>query len=257
MTQATRGSFVWYELLTSDPSKALDFYTEVVGWTTQPFAPEYTMFLGSQGPIGGATKLPEQAAKMGSPPHWMANVQVDDVDATVALVGKLGGQVLVPPNDIPDVGRFAVIADPQGASISVFRPSSSMTLHDTSRPGEVTWCELVTTDHEAAFAFYAQLFGWTKARDFDMGSMGKYLIYGMNGTDLGGMFTKPKDMPMPPAWVHYIQVADLRAAIERATSRGGRLLLGPQEVPGGAHIAQLFDPQGALFALHEVARAAA
>ena len=119
------------------------------------------------------------------------------------------------------------------------------------------WSELLTTDHEAAFRFLSPLFGWEKIRDFDMGAMGKYLIYGRGGKELGGMFTKSKDMPMPPAWTYYTQVADLDAAIERAKSRDARLLNGPQEVPGGARVAQLADPQGASFALHEPAKAIA
>ena len=84
-----------------------------------------------------------------------------------------------------------------------------------------------------------------------MGAMGKYLIYGLGGTELGGMFTKTKEMPMPPMWFYYIEIADLDAAIERAKAKGGRVLNGPMEVPGGARIAQLTDPQGAAFALHE------
>jgi predicted enzyme related to lactoylglutathione lyase len=254
MTKAPPGSFVWYELLTRDPAKAAEFYTHAIGWTTQPFGADYTMFQGSQGPLGGTMALPESAAKMGAPPHWISNVCVANVDASAAQAKSLGGQVFVEPNDIPKVGRFAVIADPQGASISLFAPEEAMTLHDTTKPGEIAWGELITTDHVSAFAFYSKLFGWTKSRDFDMGPMGNYLIYGLNGKDLGGMFTKSKDMPMPSAWLYYIQVDHLGAAIDRATSRGARLLNGPMEVPGGAHIAQLSDPQGAMFALHEEAK---
>jgi predicted enzyme related to lactoylglutathione lyase len=251
MTQATPGRFVWYDLLTSDPAKAADFYTHVVGWKTEPFGPGYTMFVGSQGAIGGTMKLPEEAAKMGTPPNWTSYVQVADVEASLAKAKSLGGQVYVEPSDIPTVGRFAVIADPQGASISIFKPLEAMEIHDRTKPGEITWGELLTSDHESAFAFYSKLFGWTKLRDHDMGPMGKYLIYGMDGQDFGGMFTKSKDMPMPPAWGYYIEVADLGAAVERAKSRGAKLMNGPMEVPGGAHIAQLADPQGAAFALHE------
>ena len=254
MSQTTPGSFVWYELLTSDPKKAIEFYGPVIGWKTEAFDANYTMFMGSQGPIGGTMKLPEQAAKMGSPPHWTSNVQVADVDATVAQVKKLGGQIYVEPNDIPKVGRFAVIADPQGASISVFKPADPMTVHDELQPGEMCWSELMTADHEAAFAFYSKIFGWAKSRDFDMGPMGKYLIYGHAGKDLGGMMDKPKDMDMPNHWQYYIQVADLAKTIESAKQHGGKLVMGPQEVPGGAHVAQFFDPQGAFFAIHEVAR---
>jgi predicted enzyme related to lactoylglutathione lyase len=116
----------------------------------------------------------------------------------------------------------------------------------------------MTSNHEAAFAYYSQLFGWKKLRDFDMGDVGSYLIYGQgrgqDDRELGGMFSQAKGAPMPAAWIYYIQVADLDAAIARAKSGGGTLMNGPMEVPGGARIAQLDDPQGAFFALHENAK---
>jgi predicted enzyme related to lactoylglutathione lyase len=126
-----------------------------------------------------------------------------------------------------------------------------MTLHERTNAGEFTWGELVTSDHESAFAFYGKLFGWKRMRDVDVGAMGTYLIYGLDGEDLGGMFTKPKDMPAPPHWLYYVETTDLNAAIDRAKGKGARVLNGPMEVPGGARIAQLMDPQGAAFALHE------
>src|SRR6185437_14639096 len=97
-------------------------------------------------------------------------------------------------------------------------------------------------------------FGWEKVRDFDMGAMGQYLIYGTNGKEVGGMFTKPKDMPLPSSFWYYIHVTDLDAALGRAKAKGARVLNGPMEVPGGARIVQLADPQGAMFALHEDAK---
>jgi uncharacterized protein len=274
MTDAAPGRFIWYDLLTSDPSGAVPFYTHVIGWTSQPWQSGYTIFVGSDGPVGGTAKMPEAISKMGVPPHWTSNVQVTDVDATVALVRKLGGRVHVEPSDYPKVGRLAVIGDPQGASINVFKPNDPVKLHDSTKSGEFNWHELVTTDHEGAFAFYSKLFGWEKLRDFDMGPMGKYLIYGSGSQDdpgkspttlgsprrgtgeLGGMFTKPKEMPSPPFWLYYVQVDDLDAALERAKTKGARVLNGPMEVPGGARIVQLADPQGAHFALHEEAKKA-
>src|SRR5215467_12599181 len=121
------GRFVWYELLAQDPKAAIDFYTDVVGWKTQPFGEvsDYVMWVGSQGPLGGVMKLPEEAAKMGAPPHWMGHVQVENVDQTCEQAKKLGGQVFHGPEDIPQVGRFAVIGDPQGAAISVFKPQNA------------------------------------------------------------------------------------------------------------------------------------
>ncbi len=130
-----------------------------------------------------------------------------------------------------------------------------MKLHDLKKPGEVCWNELATTDHESAFAFYGELFGWQKISDFDMGPVGKYRIYGVGSDQLGGMFTKPKNVPMPPSWLYYFQVPDLAAAIERAKAKGAKVLNGPMEVPGGAHIVQMMDPQGAAFSLHEEPKA--
>jgi len=252
MTHATNGSFVWFELLSIDPTKSIEFYTRIVGWKTQPFNADYTMWVGSQGPVGGTMRLPEQASKMGAPPHWTSHVQVVSVDATAAEAKKNGGVVHVEPSDIPNVGRFAVIADPQGASICIIKPQQAMDAHDVTKPGEITWSELVTTDHESAFVFYSKLLGWKKSRDFDMGPMGKYTIFNAGGRDLGGMFTKSKDMAVAPSWLYYLEVTSLAGAIDAAKAHGARLVNGPTEVPGGAHIAQLIDPQGAAFALHEI-----
>ena len=253
MANASNGHFVWHDYLAKDVKAALAFYTEVVGWKTQPFGDggQYTMLLGSQGPLGGVMELPAEAAKMGAPPHWMGNVQVADVDATAALVKKLGGKVYKEASDIPTVGRFAVVADPQGATISVFKPNNAMALHDTTKESEFSWNELVTSDGAAALEFYSEVFGWTKKDEMDMGPMGTYRMFGVGDQALGGMMTTPKGSPMPPMWVYYTATSDLDAAMARATKRGAKVMNGPMDVPGGGRIAQLTDTQGAGFALHQ------
>lgn len=249
------GRFVWYELLTSDPQGAIDFYTDVVGWKTQAWEQEagYTMYVGSQGPVGGVTALPEQAKAMGAPPHWQANVVVEDVDATVAKVKELGGTVFH-VESVPNIGRFAIIGDPQGAVIAAFTPARDMAPHDVSQPGEFSWHELYSSDHEKGFDFYQAIFGWERQSEMDMGPMGKYLMWGRQGQQLGGAMTllgmkAPDGSDVPPSWMYYVTVADLDAAIERAKAKGARVLNGPMEVPGGQRIVQLMDPQGAAFAL--------
>jgi predicted enzyme related to lactoylglutathione lyase len=197
--------------------------------------------------------LPDDAKKMGTPPHWMSHVEVADVDKTAARVRELGGQVLVPPSDVPKVGRFAVIADPQGASISVFKPEGPMPPHDSEKHGEVCWNELYTTDNRAALAFYREIFGWEHLGDHDMGPMGVYVLYGRHGKQLGGMMNKVAGMPT--AFNYYIQVDDLNGTLDRAKKHGAKVLNGPMEVPGGAHVATLLDPQGVAFSLHEKAPA--
>jgi predicted enzyme related to lactoylglutathione lyase len=255
MTDKDRGRFVWYELLTSDVKGAIDFYTKVIGWKTQKFDQgDYTMFVGSQGPLGGVTPLPEEAKKMGAGAYWQANVIVPDVIRATAEVKELGGKLYV-SEDVPTVGSFSVIADPQGAVISIFTPASEMKPHDITKSGEFSWHELYTSDHEAAFRFYNKIAGWEKLGSFDMGPMGEYLLWGREGKQLGGMMTKPKDMKtpdgreVPNAWMYYITMQDFEAALERAKAAGATVLNGPMPVPGGQQIVQLMDPQGGAFAL--------
>ncbi|HEX7480456.1 MAG TPA: VOC family protein [Polyangiales bacterium] len=126
-----------------------------------------------------------------------------------------------------------------------------MALHDASKDGEFCWRELMTSGSAAAFAFYSQLFGWKILHEMDMGPMGKYRLYGIGDTQLGGMMTTPAGAPLPPTWLYYAGTSDLDAAVERATKRGAKLMNGPMDVPGGGRIAQLMDPQGVVFALHQ------
>jgi len=245
---SSNGRVVWYELLTSDPTGAVAFYTDVIGWKAEAWGADYTMFVGGQGPLGGVTQLPEQAKAMGAPPYWQGSIQVASVDATVEKVKELGGKVYV-VETVPEVGRLAVVADPQGAVVSVFTPDREMPPHDLAKDGEVSWHELYTTNNEAAFEFYRQIAGWEKLSSFDMGPMGQYLIWGRDGRQLGGMMTMPKEMKQPPGWLYYVTTSDLEGTLARATARGAKVLNGPMHVPTGQQIVQLLDPQGAAFAL--------
>jgi predicted enzyme related to lactoylglutathione lyase len=209
------------------------------------------MFTAGGIPIGGVMQMP--ATLQGMPPHWIAYVGTPDVDATVREAEARGGQVHKAPMDIPEVGRFAVITDPQGATIAVFTPASEAPEAPGVPPrGHFSWHELVTTDHRAALEFYSALFGWEKISEFDMGPMGMYVLYGRNGQQLGGMFDKPADMPAPPHWLYYAHVDSADAAAARVKAAGGQVLHGPMDVPGGDRVAQCLDPQGGTFAVHSV-----
>ncbi len=178
-----------------------------------------------------------------------------DTDATAKQARALGGQVLSPPMDIPTVGRWAVLSDPQGAMFAAFTSVGDAPGHDGAPgPGEFSWHELATTDADAAFDFYQQLFGWEKTDAMDMGPDGMYQMYGRNGLTVGGMFRKPAQMPGPPSWLHYALVDDVHARVETVKQLNGQVLNGPMEVPGGDWIAQLMDPQGAMFAIHSKAK---
>jgi len=248
-----RGRFVWYDLITTDPGSAADFYTKVAGWGTQTWPGSgptpYTMWTTHDTPIGGVTELSPDM--QGMPPHWIGYVAVPNVDESAKQAESLGGRVITPPMDIPEVGRWAVISDPQGAAIAIFTPKDGAQQPEhVPNVGEISWHELTTTDHVAAYEFYEKLFGWNKTGDHDMGEMGVYRTYGRGDLSLGGMFTKPADMPMPPNWLYYIRVPNVDEAAERVKALGGQVLNGPMDVPGGDRIAQCLDPQGAAFAVH-------
>lgn len=260
MTDVPRGRFVWYELLTTDTDEAVRFYGTVLGWGTEVWegagAP-YRMWTTEHGAIGGVMPLPPEAREAGAPPHWMAYVATPDVDATAARATEMDATVLVPPMDVPEVGRFCVLQDPAGAVFSAYRPSGDAPGHEgPARIGEVSWHELTTDDHERAFHFYSELFGWEKGEAMDMGEMGTYQIFHRVGDALpvGGMMDKPDEMPVA-AWLYYVRVADLDATIERVEANGGAVLNGPMEVPGGDRVAVCRDPQGAHFAVHWTANA--
>lgn len=116
----THGAFSWSELMTSDPAAARAFYGRLFGWSAKDMAMPngtYTTFQVGDVSVGGMMKIPVEAA--GMPPTWGVYVTVGNVDETVKQVESLGGKVVMPPWDVPGVGRMAVIQDPQGASLSV------------------------------------------------------------------------------------------------------------------------------------------
>jgi predicted enzyme related to lactoylglutathione lyase len=247
------GQFVWYELTTPDPDASKRFYQPLVGWSTQPFDNDYSMWTNGGQPIGGIFRLgPEQQAQ-GIPPNWMPYVEVNNVDESASRASAAGGTVVVPPTEIPNTGRFAVLQDPHGATFGIYKSSSKSDPWDgTNRLGRFSWHELMTTDHKSAFEFYRKLFDWEKTSDFDMGpENGIYQMYGLKGKQYGGMFNRPREMAqVPPFWLPYIHVKDVKAATEAAKQSGAQVVNGPMEVPDGTWIVVLKDPTGAAIALH-------
>jgi predicted enzyme related to lactoylglutathione lyase len=250
-----RGKVLWHELLTTDTAAAAAFYPKVLPWRSQPSSmPGYTLWLAGQAQVGGLMALPPDAA--GTPPHWLIYVGTPNVDATAEHAQRLGAKVWKAASDIPNVGRFAVLADPQGATFALFTPAPGGGAGPAPGPGVFSWHELATTDVAAAVAFYGELFGWTKGPGHDMGAMGIYQIIERFGAQIGGI-CNVQGPATPPSWLSYVQVSDSGRAVAAAKGAGGRLLHGPMEVPGGSWIALFIDPQGGAFAVHEMPRPAA
>lgn len=251
---AARSYFTWYQLMSSDPAGSMAFYPPITGWTTQKFdgPTDYTMWANGGEPFGGLMQLPEAAVKMGAPTHWLGYVNVASADAAAARAVELGAQSLVPPTDIAGAGRFSVLADPTGGMFAVCQSAQT----DMAAPAQLTphggmsWHELYTSDLEAAWSFYSTLFGWQKIDEMDMGPLGPYRLFApASGAPIGGIIKRPAEM-LRSAWLYYVHVDDLAAAIEAAQQAGGTVVSGPKHVPGGDRIAQLMDKQGGMFALH-------
>jgi predicted enzyme related to lactoylglutathione lyase len=242
-----RGRFVWHELMTPDTSGAHAFYSKVLGWKTQAFEndPSYQMFAAGSGPLGGSV------AQASGTPHWLHYVGTPDIEATVQAAKSRGGSVTKEVTSIPGgAGKYAVLADPQGAAIAVYQSSADAGKESPAKRGEFSWHELATSDWRAAIDFYSAVFGWEKMAEHDMGpEMGKYVLFGSNGVQRGGMFNKPAEMPGGPGWLGYVRVKDVNDAVKRAKGARGTLINGPMEVPGGDWIVQGIDPQGAMFSL--------
>ncbi len=249
------GDFVWYELATKDADAAKAFYGPLLGWefeqSGQP-GMDYHLITKNGAQIGGIMPLTDEMINNGAHPMWAGYIEVDDVDGSVDKAKGLGASVYVEPTDIPDIGRFAMLADPQGAGIYVMNDftdetSVSFAKHE-AMDGHCAWNELVTTDPVGAKAFYTDMFGWEKSSEMEMGEMGLYEMFSVNGYALGAIMAKPEMMPMS-SWVYYLRVPDIAAAAKLIGESGGQLMGDPIQIPDGDYVLQGMDPQGAFFAL--------
>lgn len=249
-----QGSFIWYELMTPDPDASRAFYEAAIGWTigAQPAGEmDYRMIAAPDGQVGGVMRITPEMRSSGARPVWLGYLGVDDVDAMVAQVQAAGGTVTMPAWDIPGIGRFAMLADPQGAPFYVMRPvppedDPDATSHAFAPdlPGHVAWNELSSTDHKAAQGFYGKLFGFESNEAMPMGERGDYAFLDHHGVRVGAALTATDT---PSLWRFYWVVPSVAAAGAAITAGGGTIVHGPVEVPGGQHIIVAIDPHGAGF----------
>ncbi|MFC7536089.1 VOC family protein [Sphingomonas sp. GCM10030256] len=246
------GSFIWYELITPDVDGAKRFYDAVVGWNVadrSDFPNGYRMIGRSDGTsAGGILPLSAEMQEHGARPGWLGYVSVDDVDAAVDRMKADGGTALMPPFDIPGVGRVALVADPDGAPFYLMRPSGSDTDSDVfsaDQPQHVRWNELWSGDPAEAIAFYSRHFGWRQEGDMDMGELGKYQFLYHGDTMIGAVMPRMPDVPKA-MWNFYIGVDDIDRAVEAVRSGGGQVFQEPVEIPGGEYSINVSDPQGAM-----------
>jgi len=248
------GDFIWYELLTDNAERAQEFYHSILGWEFADSGQggmDYRIITKDNIAIGGLMPITPEMKAGGAQPVWLGYIAVDDVDTSVIQIVAAGGTVLMPAMDIPNVGRIAMLNDPQGALFYIMRGLSNEAslafAADRPRDGHCAWNELTSSDPPGALTFYRTEFGWVKDGEMDMGAMGSYEFLRHEHL-IGALMPKPSATPTS-IWRYYFRVADIDIALEKVRNGGGQVVNGPHQIPGGDYTIQGIDPQGAEFAL--------
>ena len=251
------GAFCWFELATTDQNAAKKFYTSLFGWSVNdsPIGPDdfYSMFKLDGRDAGAAYTMRKEQRAQGVPPHWMLYISVPNADQAVTKAAHLGATVLAPAFDVMDIGRMAVIQDPTGAIFSLWEPKKHHGVGIGGVDNAVCWADLSTSDPERAGKFYSGLFGWELTKDPKDPS--GYLHIKNGEHFIGGVPPAAhRDKHIPPHWLLYFQVADAKAATDKATKLGGKVLMPLMTMEKVGTWSIIADPQGAVFALFKSAR---
>ena len=253
------GSFIWYELMTPDADSARKFYGAVVGWKIGPSDPQAAggkdyrnIGRSDGGSAGGVLQLNDDMRKHGAIPIWLGYLHVKSVDDVTRAIEQEGGKTLMPKRTLPQ-GDIAMLADPMGTPFYVMapvpppgKPDARSDVFDPAASQRVRWNELASPDLERAKGFYAKHFGFEFNEVMRMGEMGDYCFFDHDGLRLGAIMQKPPESPIA-TWIFYFGVPSVAAAKRAIEAGGGRVLMGPHEVPGGDWIVVATDPQGAPF----------
>ncbi len=254
------GSFIWYELMTTDANAAAKFYGAVVGWKIAERGNpdvaggrDYRSIARSDGGMaGGVLQLTQDMLSHGAKPTWLGYLHVTDVDTATKAIAADGGQIHLPKMSLP-VGDIAMVTDPMGTPFYVMRPippsdnpDAKSDVFDTKAEQRVRWNELASPELARAKAFYAKHFHFEFNDVMPMGAMGDYCFIDHNGVRLGAIMQKPEHSPIA-TWLFYFGVKSVAAAKRAIEAGGGKIINGPHQVPGGDWIVIGIDPQGAPF----------
>lgn len=244
------GKFVWRDLVTEDPAAVKPFYAGLFGWEfeeTRALGAPYTLVKSGGQYIAGISKnrrpQPDQPVS-----QWLSFMSVADVDRAIVQTKTAGGQVLAGPMDLPNVGRGAVVLDPEGAPVGLLRSKIGDPV-DTPAPtlNRFLWTEHLSRNPQASAEFYAALAGF-EVRKLDFGGQPYWVL--VKGRERAALLRNPTKVDQP-IWLPYVNVADPAATAARAAQSGGKVLLAPRKELRNGSFALIADPTGAILALQK------
>ena len=237
------GTFCWIELATPDRRAAQQFYASLFGWSASEVpmgeGQEPYVMLEKNGRTVGAMYQTTQV-----PPNWLSYIAVESADDSAKTARDLGANLMQEPFDVMDVGRMAVVQDPQGAVFAIWQAGRHAGLGVRDEANTLCWNELMTTDVEAARRFYGSLFDWRLkvSPGYTEAHVGERAVGGL-------MQIAPEMHGMPSHWQPYFMVDDCDATLQKAQSLGVKEFFGPMDIPEVGRFAVIRDPHGASFAV--------
>jgi predicted enzyme related to lactoylglutathione lyase len=244
----TPGAPCWIDLMTSDPEQAKNFYTELFGWTYETGDEEkyggYIMAFKNGLPVAGMMK---NEAESGYPDVWTTYLRTEDINAAAEAAAGNGGQVFMPPMEVPEQGNMAMLGDAGGAAVGAWQFGGHTGFQIYHEPGSPYWHELFARNYPATVEFYQNVFGWDTSVMSDTPEF-RYTTLGAGDQAQAGIMDASAFLPegAPAHWRIYFGVEDADAAIAKALGLGAQVITPAEDTPFG-RIATLADPTGAMF----------
>lgn len=246
----------WIDLLTSNPEKSQEFYSALFGWTyAAGDAEKYGGYITASKDGKMVAGIMNNAGTSGSSDVWTTYLRVDDIEAVAKSAAAHGGQVYMPPMDVPEQGKMALLGDAGGAAVGIWEFGGHTGYQVVAEAGTPAWHELFTRDFARTVKFYEDVFGWDTAVVGDTDEF-RYTTLGAGDDSKAGIMDASSFLPSgaPASWHVYFAVQNADAIIEQALSLGGAVLQPAQDTPFGRNAA-LTDPTGAQFWItQEIAR---
>lgn len=247
--QPPSGAHLGAVLLTDDAAGASTFYADLLGWDLER-ADDGGYAVLHRGRLVASISPLQRAAQDIEESFWLVGLAVEDLDASLDAARTAGGRVFENAERVSDYGRFAVVADREGAPVMLIEAGREP-VGGTDGHGSWIWAELWTDDVASAAGFYEPVLS-VRHHEIQRGD-GSYHVFGSQGQARVGVITIPDELEkVEPGWAPYVAVADLAEALEATERLGGEVVFSRTEHPAEGAVALIRDPSGAVLFLYQL-----